>query len=88
VLSALCVPLWQLSKPCVPCSAETRGQFEQQLKSIVRGTKTLDAVLAEDVQKYKDAFESAVGQSHVRYRGLVDCAMIIAVTQALAQSFE
>jgi hypothetical protein len=48
------------------CSAETRGQFERQLKSIVRGTKTLEAVLQEDGLKYKAAFEAAVGQSHVR----------------------
>lgn len=49
----------------VRCSAETRGQFEQQLKSIVRGTKSLDAVLNEDGGRYKAAFESATGQSQV-----------------------
>ena len=40
--------------------------MERQLKDIVRGTKTLAAVLQEDGQKYKAAFEAAVEQSHVR----------------------
>ena len=47
------------------CSAETRGQFEMQLKRIVRGEKTLATVLQEDGQKYKTALESATTQSHV-----------------------
>jgi hypothetical protein len=49
------------------CSAETRGHFEQQLRAIVRGTKTLDAVLAEDGTRYKTAFEAATAQSQVRF---------------------
>lgn len=48
------------------CSAETRGEFEKQLKRIVQGTKTLDAVLTEDGERYKAAFEAATGQSQVR----------------------
>lgn len=55
------------------CSAETRGQFEQQLKSIVRGTKSLDAVLNEDGDRYRAAFESATGQSQVRSTVHVGC---------------
>eukprot|EP00892_Ulva_mutabilis_P010500 jgi/Ulvmu1/7822/UM004_0051.1 len=45
--------------------AETRGHFEEQLKSIVRGTKSLDAVLNEDGHRYKNAFESATAQSQL-----------------------
>lgn len=48
------------------CSAETRGQFEQQLRAIVRGNKTLASVLTEDGERYKGAFEAATAQSQVR----------------------
>lgn len=47
------------------CSAETRGEFEKQLKRIVHGTKTLESVLAEDGERYQAAFEAAAGQSQV-----------------------
>lgn len=63
--------MWTLSAHALMrasgCSAETRGEFERQLKAIVDGDKTLQQVLTEDGAKYKQAFESAVQQANVRF---------------------